>query len=893
MEDNTSGSIAEITSQLNSENSDRSIELREKYIANLEEISLKLGAMEVATSDNLSKIEDELKSVVASENTDDKQEKLDALADKRKKLEETLSGIEKHLSETTNILERVATNTNNSTNSLEASTDTFTNSLEASSRSLEVSTSGTDTSSTSSTSTNGTDTSSRGLETAEVTPQDVARSEEFLSSISEISTDTNELTLEMLETLGGGLAVEQPADDPSDDKAESNKEKEWGSFREIISKGMEKFSDGLKSLGKKMADNKGSILAGVIGLMAAYNPELVMKGMKYGIDAIFNILEAIDHFMNGDFLKGFGSLFENIELVGAGIAYLAIKMFGFKDSMDFLGDKMKDMGKYLKKMGPKLMTRIMPMLTGIMTSVSAALAPIAASVMAFLAPIGAAIMGFLAPIGAALMSFFAPIAAFITGPVLLIGAAIALTLKSLYDAFKSALNVFNNTGSILSSLIDFSSTFFSTLIGLPLDLLKDSISWLLDAFGATDASKQLDSFSFTDFIKSFIEGFYQKLIVLFNDITEFFAGPIRAISMGISNLFSGLYSIFVQPIVTLFNDIANFFAGPIRTISMGIGNIFNGLYDIFVQPIVSLISDIGSFFAGPITNISSFIIGIMKNLLNIMTTPFELLFNTISDIFDFDFINAIKKSIPGAAAVLDFLGIDSDAPEEKTKKEKSIQRGKEFSEAEDKVIQAEKKLKKVNEEEGSMSFESVDAEEDLIEAQYAMNDLMKKFYTEEIEDRKAGHAEQGVEKSDREIEFEMAKEQGMVSGNYRESRDKKMHSLSQYADYKQDISGGAEETFKDNMVRDVDRFETDKVKQESALRIEKERRTNTTYDNTKEMLNNDSENKAAANTAIVTNISSPSSGGNTSNVSSSNVSIQNNNSPDRTMQDFVNPPNFW
>ena len=88
-----------------------------------------------------------------------------------------------------------------------------------------------------------------------------------------------------------------------------------------------------------------------------------------------------------------------------------------------------------------------------------------------------------------------------------IAAAIVLAFYSLKKAFDDFMFELEATGSIWEATKSAILGFFSNLYGIPLDLIKSGISWLLEKIGGifgiesfTNASSYLDSFSFVDMI---------------------------------------------------------------------------------------------------------------------------------------------------------------------------------------------------------------------------------------------------------------------------------------------------------------------------------------------------------------------------------------------------------
>ena len=92
-------------------------------------------------------------------------------------------------------------------------------------------------------------------------------------------------------------------------------------------------------------------------------------------------------------------------------------------------------------------------------------------------------------------------------------------IMTAYDTIKGALAGFEDEG-IIGAIQGAITGLLNSVIGMPLDLLKSVISWLLSKFGMDEASKVLDQFSFTDLISNLIDGLFDGLKMVINGIIE-------------------------------------------------------------------------------------------------------------------------------------------------------------------------------------------------------------------------------------------------------------------------------------------------------------------------------------------------------------------------------------
>ena len=120
-------------------------------------------------------------------------------------------------------------------------------------------------------------------------------------------------------------------------------------------------------------------------------------------------------------------------------------------------------------------------------------------------------------------------------PIIAIAAAIGLVIASIANAFTDFKTTLDETGSIWEASKAGIISFFSNLLGLPFDLIKMGISWVIgkvgDIFGIEsfqNASKVLDDFSFVDSLKE-----------IFGSVFDYIGSVLDAMGTAI---FSGIES---------------------------------------------------------------------------------------------------------------------------------------------------------------------------------------------------------------------------------------------------------------------------------------------------------------------------------------------------------------
>lgn len=101
-------------------------------------------------------------------------------------------------------------------------------------------------------------------------------------------------------------------------------------------------------------------------------------------------------------------------------------------------------------------------------------------------------------------------------------------IMTAYDTIKGALAGFEDEG-IIGAIQGAITGLLNSVIGMPLDLLKSVISWILGKFGFENAEKTLDSFSFTDLFSRAIDGVFDLFKNIINGVIELVASAVESI----------------------------------------------------------------------------------------------------------------------------------------------------------------------------------------------------------------------------------------------------------------------------------------------------------------------------------------------------------------------------
>ena len=314
---------------------------------------------------------------------------------------------------------------------------------------------------------------------------------------------------------------------------------------------LEGISKGISGLAGKAKENAG-FLAG-IGLLAmsVLDPDKLKRIVEKLTEVFSNAVKMVEGIMTGDFEMALGAFKENwVSFTGAFVFFFggkilkglkaiistftalnkAVKTYRlflatnyagsmiahFKGVMSSLGGKLmkiiKGVAIAAKTFRIFMMTSALPAIAGLFTTMIAAMTPIIAAMAAAIAPILVA-----------------------AAPFIAIAAGIGLVLFGLKTAFDSVLNTFRETGSIFEAFKAGVITFPATILGLPLDLLKKGISWIMGMFGFDNAKAALDSFSFQDLFKGLFGKVFDTMTSAFGylvDKFKVFGNFVKAIGLG-------------------------------------------------------------------------------------------------------------------------------------------------------------------------------------------------------------------------------------------------------------------------------------------------------------------------------------------------------------------------
>ena len=342
----------------------------------------------------------------------------------------------------------------------------------------------------------------------------------------------------------GGTKENKGAVEETKKKEASARKKELTLFGEIAFgiKAMNKsLQEGLAKLKDKSLGGLGMIAALVAGPFIAIGAFFKQIGME---------LKFLQALVKGNRIqKAFApikSFFAAIGRLGKTLGGAQLKAFTKINMKPFIMviDLFKAMGKDLKPLGTTVAKNVKTGITAVMKFVTPVLnffksiigaAKTSASFMTGFAKIAP----FFKTIGSTLGKFFLPIT----------------IVMSAFDAVTGFMDGYK-TGGILGGIEGGITKMFNGLVSMPLDLLKDLLSFILEKFGFSNASAALDSFSFKDFFTDIFKSIFDGIKGGIAFIKELFTFPEDG---GILSTLGKLIDILFLPLNLAINFIKGLF----------------------------------------------------------------------------------------------------------------------------------------------------------------------------------------------------------------------------------------------------------------------------------------------------------------------------------------------
>jgi GH24 family phage-related lysozyme (muramidase) len=225
-------------------------------------------------------------------------------------------------------------------------------------------------------------------------------------------------------------------------------------------------------------------------------------------------------------------------------------------------------------------------------------------------------------------------------------------------------------GGILGGLEGGLSKLFKTLIGMPLDLLKSAISWILEKFGFDNAKESLDSFSFSDLIGDMISGIFGMIKGAVDWIKLLFTDPVEALSnlwTGLLGTFKTLTDILYWPINKAITWVKGLFSWGDPKEEFSLGSFIFGEPDGIISKVIAWVKGLFSWAKKTgeteeggwslVTMIDNVFTNIKTRLDDLVFKAVENIIGWFSKILDIDWGVVLDKLVPNWAKKI--LGIDS------------------------------------------------------------------------------------------------------------------------------------------------------------------------------------------------------------------------------------------
>ena len=283
----------------------------------------------------------------------------------------------------------------------------------------------------------------------------------------------------------------------------------------------------------------------------------------------------------------------------------------------------------------------------------------------------------------AVMDGFAPVIKFAQGIGKVLGKIfLPITiLMTLIDTVKGFMDGFKEDG-LIGGIEGGITGLVNSIIGMPLDLLKKAVGFILGLFGFDNAKAALDSFSFQDLISDLIGSIFDGVKGVFGFLTNLFdfsdTSPFAIFGKFVDLVFAPLNLAinFVKGIFGFGDPEEPFsFFGFITGLATKAINWVKGIFSFgddvdggesFLDIVMKPFKKAKAFFMDifGFSDKSQEEIAASFNIIKIIGDAIDDIFNWFKGLLDID-INKIVDSIPGASTVLKALGIMEKSEEEK------------------------------------------------------------------------------------------------------------------------------------------------------------------------------------------------------------------------------------
>lgn len=241
-------------------------------------------------------------------------------------------------------------------------------------------------------------------------------------------------------------------------------------------------------------------------------------------------------------------------------------------------------------------------------------------------------------------SFLSSISSTISRLVGIVGkifAPIAIIITA-FDTVRGAIQGYAD-GGILGGLKGAIDGFFTSLVTVPLDLIKDLVAWVLGKLGFDETAASIKSFSFTKLFKSMTSGIFDFLSGAVDWVVSKFPNPLPALGQLWNGLVGegGLLDILWSPVSLVIDWVKTLFTDPVAALGqlwrglVGEG----GLLDILWSPVSLVIDWVTKKFGwrdedAPTFNLLSYLKDVWANVRDTVVEKFQQLADYVSSVPD-------------------------------------------------------------------------------------------------------------------------------------------------------------------------------------------------------------------------------------------------------------------
>ena len=300
------------------------------------------------------------------------------------------------------------------------------------------------------------------------------------------------------------------------------------------------------------------------------------------------------------------------------------------------------------------------------------------------------------------MKGFQPVIKFAQGAGKLLGKIfLPITIvMTLIDTVKGFMDGFKEDG-LIGGIEGGITGLVNSIIGMPLDLLKKAVGFILGLFGFDNAKAALDSFSFQDLISDLIGSIFDGVKGVFGFLTDLFdfsdTSPFAIFGKFVDLVFAPL-NLAINFVKGIFGfgdpeepfSFFGFITGLATKAIDWVKGIFSFGDDVdggesFLDIVMKPFRKAKAFFMDlfGFSDKSAEEIAASFNLVKILGDALDSIISWFKGLLDID-VGAIVDSIPGASTVLKALGIMDESPEEKRKNIEAA-----IKEAQDRISRSE------------------------------------------------------------------------------------------------------------------------------------------------------------------------------------------------------------